>query len=332
MGKDYYAILSCAKDANEDAIKKAYRKQALKWHPDRNPQNKEEAETKFKEIAEAFDVLSDTEKRKIYDVYGEEGLKGGPPPGPSQNHPNAANFAGEQGFGYTFRGDPNEIFAQFFKGGMRRQNSFGEGFGSLGGDVFDDFFVQRGGRQGKRATSPRRTQVTQKLPCTLEEIFHGTTKKLKVSRDVSVTNRPREKVLEVQVKPGWKAGTKVTFEGEGDDIDRGHAQDIVFVIQENKHPNFTREGANLIHNVKIPLVDALTGFKVDVHTLDNRILRISVKDIVTQNFVKIVKGEGMPHSKNNSVRGDLLLTFDIEFPKSLSDSQKEVLKSSLPRL
>lgn len=121
MGRDYYAILGIGRGASQDDIRKAYRKAALRWHPDKNQERKEEAEEKFKEIAEAYDVLSDPGKKSIYDQYGEEGLKGGPSPeqGPGQQERSP-------GFTYQFNGDPNDIFARFFKDSFNRSSSFGE--------------------------------------------------------------------------------------------------------------------------------------------------------------------------------------------------------------
>eukprot|EP00284_Hemiselmis_tepida_P010873 CAMPEP_0174931510 /NCGR_PEP_ID=MMETSP1355-20121228/33904_1 /TAXON_ID=464990 /ORGANISM="Hemiselmis tepida, Strain CCMP443" /LENGTH=129 /DNA_ID=CAMNT_0016177867 /DNA_START=75 /DNA_END=461 /DNA_ORIENTATION=- len=129
MGKDYYKILGgLSKDAKEADIKKAYKKQAMKWHPDKNPDNKEEAEKMFKDIAEAYDVLTDPQKKQIYDQFGEEGLKGGG--GGGGGGPGFGGMPG--GMRYEFRGDPNEIFANLFKGmrgGGFDDDDFGGGFG-----------------------------------------------------------------------------------------------------------------------------------------------------------------------------------------------------------
>lgn len=347
MGRDYYGILGVDKKASQDDIKKAYRRAALKWHPDKNQENREEAEAKFKDIAEAYDVLSDPEKKTIYDQYGEEGLKGGPPGGSSD----AASSGGPPGgFRYQFSGDPNELFARFFKDSFQRSSSFGEG--SPFEDMFGGMFGQGMGGMGGMGGMPGmggmggmpgmsgRGGMTQgsrpaqfELQCSLEELYNGATKKMKVKRSSSTLSRDAEAVLEIKVKPGWKAGTKVTFPGEGDEIgSSGKAQDVVFVVREKRHSVFTREGSNLLHHRQIPLVDALTGFKVDVKMLDSseRILRVNVRDMVSPNYTKVVKGEGMP-SKSAAEKGDLIITFDIIYPKALSEDQKEKLKTILPR-
>lgn len=333
MGKDYYNILGVPRGASQDDIKKAYRRAALKWHPDKNQDKKAEAEEKFKEIAEAYDVLSDPDKKTIYDQYGEEGLKGTPGPGSADG---AGPSAGP-GFSYEFRGDPNDIFARFFKDSFERSSSFGNSpfedmgfFGGFGGMRGMGGMGGMGGAGGMAGAKP----AVFDLVCTLEELYNGTTKKMKVKRSSTTISRDPEAVLEVVVKPGWKAGTKVTFAGEGDEIgNSGKAQDVVFVIRERKHPVFTREGSNLLHHKRIPLVDALTGFKVDIPMLDSsgRILRVNIRDMVTPVYSKVVKGEGMPSSKASDSKGDLIITFDVVYPKSISEDVKEQLKKLLPR-
>lgn len=344
MGKDYYTILGAARDADQDAIKKAYRKAALKWHPDRNLDNKEVAEAKFKEIAEAYDVLSDPQKKAVYDQYGEEGLKGGPAPSEpsSDQHPFAAGGGAPGGFEYQFQGDPNEIFSRFFKDSFQRSSSFGQtpfddfsglfggGMGGMPGGLGG---MHMGGMNGARGAGNGGAAKAQPavfdLNLTLEEIYAGATKKMKIKRKSITLKREPEAVLEVHVKPGWKAGTKVTFAGEGDELQAGVAQDVIFVVREKVHKTFTREGSNLLHNVKIPLVDALCGCKVDVPTLDNRILRVNVRDVVTPTYTKVVRSEGMPQSKEPGSKGDLIITFDIVYPKSLDEQQKQELKKVL---
>lgn len=343
MGKDYYSILGVGRDAKENDIKKAYRKSAMQWHPDKNPDNKEEAEAKFKEIAEAYDVLSDPDKKAIYDQYGEEGLKGGGPPGGGAGPAGGGGGGGGMpgGFAYQFNGDADEIFSRFFKDSFKRSNSFEStpfedmggffgfggmpGMGGMGG-------MPMGGMGGKGGKGGAARPAVFDLNCSLEELFNGATKKMKIKRKSATISRDEETVLEVEVKAGWKAGTKVTFNGEGDEIgSTGQAQDVVFIVREKKHATFTREGSNLLHHTRIPLVDSLTGFKLDVSTLDNRILRVNVRDMVKPNYSKIVKGEGMPSSKSPGFKGDLIITFDVVYPASLTEDAKEKLKEILPR-
>lgn len=342
MGKDYYALLGIPRGASQDDIKKAYRRAALRWHPDKNQDKKAEAEEKFKDIAEAYDVLSDPDKKAIYDQFGEEGLKGGAG-GDSQSSAGPGRGA-PGGFSYRFTGDPNDIFARFFKDSFQRSSSFGEspfedmrgffGMGPMGMGMGPGMPGGPGGMGGAAGPQTVRPAVFD-LSCSLEELYNGATRKMKVKRASQTLTREPEAVLEVNIKPGWKAGTKVSFAGEGDEIgNTGTAQDVVFIIREKKHPIFTREGSNLLHNAKIPLVDALTGFKIDIPTLDSqsRILRVSVRDMVTPTYTKVVKGEGMPSSKASGTKGDLVITFDIVYPSAVSEEQKEQLRKVLPRV
>lgn len=322
MGRDYYAILGVPRDADADAIKKAYRKAALRWHPDKNPDQRDVAAEKFKEVAEAFDVLSDSQKRAVYDQYGEEGLKG-QPEGPGPDAGPGPGFAGAQrapgGFSYEFHGDPFDMFGRFFQDSFQRSRS--------GDFSFDGFPDVGGGRK-----RPQRDAVFD-LPCSLEELHAGATKKLKVSRKSQSLRRDAAAVLEVQVKPGWKAGTKVTFAGEGDEVALGTAQDVVFVVREKQHEHFARDGSNLLYQKKVPLVDALTGFKFDVPTLDGRILRINMPDGVRPGGTKVVRGEGMPSSKQPGLKGDLICTFDVAFPStSLDENAKQELRKLIPKM
>ncbi|KDO29334.1 hypothetical protein SPRG_05870 [Saprolegnia parasitica CBS 223.65] len=344
MAIDYYQVLGVAKTATDDELKKAYRKMALKWHPDKNPDNADAAQKKFQEVNEAYEVLSDKQKRAIYDQYGEEGLKGGmPQPGGSPSGAGgffpggSASFGSSGGFpaGFSFHStDPTKIFEQFFgtsnpheaehmdpmfmfsNMGMGRQGSFGGGFGSPQ-------------RKAKRPEPLKRD-----LECTLEQLYTGCTKKLKITRKIydDRTNamREEEKILEVKVQPGWKAGTKLTYEGEGDLLPGRAAQDIMFVIQEKAHPKFKRDGDTLIYTAKISLKDALVGNgTLSIKTLDGRNVNLRLDGVVTPTTRKVFVGEGMPLSKTPQRRGDLHVHFDIQFPTSLSTTQADLLRQAL---
>lgn len=354
MGQDYYAILEISRNANQDDVRKAYRKQALKWHPDKNRDRKTEAEARFKDIAEAYDVLGDPEKRRIYDRAGEEGLKGRstsvPPTSSDPGHPQPP------GFSYVFTSDPNDVFARFFKDSFQRSNSFkGHGFPDIerlfgssriripspvvgGTDSFRFGRTPSSSRSPSpmRPPSPRgrehKRPAVFELACSLEELYNGVTKKMRVKRKSMSLQRDPEKVLEIDVKPGWKSGTKLTFPGEGDELgSAGVAQDVVFVICEKRHEHFTREGSNLLHHRKIPLVDALTGFSFDLPHLEaGQTLRVNVNEVVSPASTIILKGKGMPSRKGNKTVGDLVVTFDIVYPSSISDLAKVQLRELLP--
>lgn len=273
MGKDYYKILGIQKGASDDDIKKAYRKLALKYHPDKN--KAPGAEERFKEVAEAYEVLSDKKKRDIYDNYGEEGLKGGIPGGHGTGGPGG-------GYTYSYHGDPRATFAQFFG----NSSPFSAFFDFGGGnnrmfmhdddmDVDDPFGLgvggpPRGGPGGAFRShsfnfhnSPNRNKdklqdppIEHDLYVSLEDITKGCQKKMKISRKVlqpDGTTKKEDKVLTINVKPGWKAGTKITFQREGDQGRNKIPADIVFIIRDKPHPLFKREGSDIRFTSKISL-------------------------------------------------------------------------------
>lgn len=384
MGKDYYSILGVSRDADDESVKRAYRKAAMKHHPDRNPTNKEAAEAKFKEISEAYEVLSDKQKRAIFDQVGEEGLKGGGVPpgggggggggGGMGGFPGGAggfqfNFGGPGGGGGGgggFRpGDANDIFAQFFSGmgsmggggmgGMRGARG-GTGSGAAGGHPFASMFggmggggggdeddEEMGGMGGTGGFGQRNNRAPQKAPpikhklrLTLEELYSGCTKKMKITRN-RVDDRgqlqPSAKVVEIAVRPGWKAGTKVTFEREGDERQGEIPSDIVFEIAEAKHARFTRRGDDLVYKRAVTLTEALVGVKVRVAALDGSTVEVDVSEGgIYPGLTRTLKGKGMPVSKREGQFGDLIVEFDVIFPKTkLTQAQKQlILDAKLP--
>ncbi|XP_042485782.1 dnaJ protein homolog 1-like [Macadamia integrifolia] len=344
MGVDYYKILQVDKNAKDEDLKKAYRKLAMKWHPDKNPNNKKEAEAKFKEISEAYEVLSDPQKRAIYDQYGEEGLKGQVPPpgygGAGGGGPGPQFF--QRGDGPTiFRFNPrnaDDIFAEFFGFSSPFGGMGGGGGGRMGGSTFssgifgDDLFSSFG--EGSMNQVPRKASPIEiRLPCTLEELYKGTTKKMKISReiaDASGKTIPVEEILTINIKPGWKKGTKITFPEKGNEQPNVTPADIVFIIDEKPHDDFTRDGNDLIVTEKIPLVNALTGHTVQLTTLDGRKLTIPINNVIHPKHEEVVLGEGMPIPKDPSKKGNLRIKFDIKFPTRLTPEQKAGIKRLLP--
>jgi len=349
MGKDYYKILGVPKGASDDDIKKAYRKMALKFHPDKN--KNQGAEERFKEIAEAYEVLSDKKKRDLYDQYGEEGLKGGIP----GNGPDGGTYS------YTFHGDPRATFAQFFGTNNPFESFFsmsGPGgakmFGFGGEDDMDiDPFAPFGG-VGRaspfrshsftaHATNPNMGYGKEKaqdpavehdLYVTLEDIFRGCTKKMKIARRVNPDGRgPRreEKVLTINVKPGWKAGTKITFQREGDQNPNKIPADIVFIIRDKPHPHFKREGSDIRYTSRITLKQALCGTNVEIPTLTGEKINIDLRsEIIKPNTVKRIQGQGLYFPKDSNRRGDLIINFDIKFPEHLTESAKKIIQERFP--
>ena len=327
---DYYKVLGVSKDASEDEIKKAYRKLALKYHPDRNPDQKDSCDKKFKEISEAYEVLSDSEKRKVYDQFGEEGLKNGGMPG------GGFGFGGSSGGARFHPSNAEDIFRTFF-GGEGASFSFG---GGMDDDIFENSqrFGGFGGMGGRSGMGGRRSHaspppgvpkvVKRTFKCTLEEIFSGCTKKLKVTRKIQRHGQVQtaEKVLVLNVKPGWKAGTKLTFKGEGDEYD-DFRQDIEFVLEEKKHDIFTRDGDNLKSNVVISLKEALLGCQKSVVGIDGSEVNLKLSPVVKNGEVFRVSGRGMPNHKS-MIRGDLLVTINVVLPTFLTPEQKDFIANN----
>jgi DnaJ-class molecular chaperone len=311
MGKDYYSILGVARDADAAVLKKAYRKLAMKWHPDKNPDDQAAAQAKFQEISEAYDVLSDPEKRRIYDQFGEEGLKAGGGGG-------ASSFT---------QGNAEETFRTFFGG----SSPFGDIFAGFGGTGGGRAHASRmpGGFRFSFGGEPPPPQApppyTVNVSCTLEQLFTGTVKKLKITRNVF--GRDEETVIDLEIRPGWKDGTKITYPGDGDQQSGQPPQDLVFIIRELQHPIFVREKDDLIVNKTITLAQALTGFVIQQQGIDGHPLQLPINDVVAPGTERRLSGQGMP-SKGRG-RGDLIFRFKVTFPASLSQNQRDTIKRCL---
>ncbi|KAG8460183.1 hypothetical protein KFE25_004431 [Diacronema lutheri] len=363
----HYRELGVAPDASEDAIKKAYRKLALQHHPDKGGDPE-----KFKAISTAFAVLSDPEKRAAYDRYGEGGAPpgfggGGMPGGGGRGGMPGFTFASG---GADI--DPHEIFAAFFGsgagglggglgggrggGGFRRAGgrAFGGGMGGMGGlggmggmggmggspffempgfDTSSDSESPHAGGHGRAHGhgTPKPPPVTRELQLTLEELYAGVTKRLRVTR--RVRGQAESKVLEIEAKPGWKAGTKVTFAGEGDD-----GGDLVFVIGEKAHARFRRAGDDLEVHAACALADLLRGKAVDVPHLDPAVPPATVRldalapDQNGRLCVRVV-GRGMPLSSAKRERGggrafgDLLVVAHVDC--ALPAAQRDAVRAAL---
>ncbi|RHY94986.1 hypothetical protein DYB37_000371 [Aphanomyces astaci] len=309
---DYYEILGIVRGATDQDIKKAYRKLAMKWHPDKNKSNRDEAQAKFHEISEAYDVLSDPAKRATFDQYGYEGLHNGVP-----------NADGDVREGYQFQDrQGEEIFNKFFG----TNNPFSDfGFG----DTLP--FAGALKKKGLEKNPP----IEKTVECTLEELFvGGVTKKITIVRTRFMGNNDLvddTKVFAVKVQRGWSAGTKVTFENEGAETKELRAGDVVFTIVEAKHATYTRVKNDLVYLAKVKLADALADCTVDVPTLDGRKLAISCNEVLSPTSEKVIQGEGMPvvaegpQDSGEGVRGNLILKFHIVFPKYLTSLQKSAL-------
>ncbi|XP_012452139.1 uncharacterized protein LOC105774259 [Gossypium raimondii] len=341
MGLDYYKILKVSSNVNDEDLKKAYKRLAMKWHPDKNPLNNEDAEAKFKQIVEAYEVLSDPQKRAVYDRYGEEGLKGVAPPPESGG---ASLFSTGYGIPTTFQFNQqnvaDEIFSELFGafgGGLRGRrfssslfgdDIFGGGGGGRGGvrfsgSVFGDDIFGSTNQGALRKAAPMENW----LHCSLEELYKGTTKKMKISREIvhiSGNIMQVEEILTINVRPGWKKGTKITFAEKGNERPNVIPADLIFIIEEKPHNVFTREGNDLI-----VAQNALYGCTVHLTTLDGRNLTIPIHNVIHPCYEEVVPREGMPIQKDPSKRGNLRIKFDVKFPTQLTPEQKSGIKKLL---
>ncbi|XP_038998802.1 dnaJ homolog subfamily B member 4-like [Hibiscus syriacus] len=332
MGVDYYNVLKVDRNATDDDLKRAYRKLAMKWHPDKNPNNKKEAEANFKQISEAYEVLSDPQKRAIYNQQGEEGLKNMPPPGSGGSSRNGPGWSS----GFNPR-NAEDIFAEFFGSSPFEFGSAGLGrsarFHSDGGKFGGFGCTENNFRTYNDTTPPRKPPpVESKLPCTLEELYTGSTRKMKISRTVvnaSGWQEQESEILTIDVKPGWKKGTKITFPDKGNEQPNQLPADLVFVIDEKPHDLYQRDGNDLIVNKKVSLAEALGGTTVNLTTLDCRNLSLPVTDIIHPGYELVVAMEGMPIAKEPGNRGALRIKFDVKFPTKLTPQQRAGLKRVL---
>lgn len=301
----------------------------MRWHPDKHPSGaKGLAEAKFKQICEAYDVLIDAQKRQIYDLYGEDGLKY------NVSSPSAAAAAtrgggGAKGGSFKYRGSrvPDDIFDGFFDDvGSDKSRSPKSDKSNLG-------TTKMSGNESENEKK-KAEPVENKLVCSLEELYKGSKRKMKIARlvpDHTGKATTVDEVLAIDIRPGWKKGTKITFPEKGNQEPGLVPGDLIFVIDEKPHSTFKRDGNDLLVNLKVSLLEALTGKTVNLTTLDGRNLDIEVSEIMKPGQEVVITGEGMPISKEPKKRGNLRIKFDVKFPSRLSEDQKSDLRRVLGR-
>ena len=302
--KDYYKILGVDRKASEQDIKKAYRKLAMKYHPDRNPGNKQAEET-FKDINEAYQVLGDSEKRARYDQLGASYASW------QQSGGTATGFNWQDWFTSQPRGQRGRVNVSSF------EDAFG---GGLGG--FSDFFnAIFGGLGGQPATRTRggarqaRPSYSQPVRITFQEAYNGTKRALQVG----------DRHLEVKIPAGAKTGTRVRVPGAGPAASNGQKTDIYLVIEVSQDNRFERQGDNLYTDVTIDLISAVLGGKANVTTpAGNVLLTIPAGTQPGQTFR--LAGRGMPHLKNSKEFGDLFVKVKVQIPRQLSTQQRTLFE------
>ncbi|MCZ6680058.1 MAG: DnaJ domain-containing protein [Candidatus Poribacteria bacterium] len=275
--RDYYEVLGVNRKASPEEIKRAYRKLAMKYHPDKNPGDKA-AEEKFKEASNAYGVLSDTEKRKIYDIRGHAGV----------------HDAGFQGF-TNFE----DIFSHFGR----------DIFGSFD-DVFGDIFS----RQGRGFhTPPRGGDLQTKLTISFEESVLGAEKRIQVNH----------RAITIKIPPGIKDGQTLRLSGQGDSVGGGRSGSLFVKISVQPHPNFKREGLDLVTQVTTPFTTAALGGKIRVPTLKGHVeLKIPAGTQPGQQLR--LRGQGITDASRR--KGDLRVQIKVEIPRSLTKKQKQLLE------
>lgn len=355
--RDYYEILGVERNASKDDLKKAYRKLAMQYHPDRNPDNKE-SEEKFKEAAEAYEILNNDDKRARYDRFGHEGVKG-------------------SGFGSQGFSDVNDIFSHF-------SDIFG------GSSIFDDFFGGGGqrGRGRKRGSGIPGSDLRVNLKLTLEEIAEGVTKKIKIRKQVKCTvcdgngsaggkstktcpvcngqgevktvsrsvfgqfvnitacsncdgdgvvvdspckncmgeGRVTDDVqLKIDVPAGVTEGNYMTIRGEGNSGKRGgHPGDVIVVFHEEPHEYFSREGDDIFYDLFITFPDAALGAEVEVPTLTGK-AKLKIDSGTQPGKLLKMRDKGIKHLNHHGA-GDQIVRINIDVPKKLNSKEKELLK------
>ena len=343
--RDFYDILGVSKDALADTIKKAYRKLALKHHPDKNPGNKE-AEKNFKEAAEAYSILSDSQKRSQYDQFGHAGVGMGGSQG--------------SGFGGGVHMNMEDIFSQF-----------GDIFG---GSPFESIFG--GGRQ--RSSRSKGSDIRIKLSLTFEEIAKGIEKKIKIKRSVlsegvtfstcstcggngqvtQITNtvlgrmqqtsvcprcsgngktvgtRPhgvapdgmikKEKTINIKVPAGVESGNYMTVEGQGNENIQGRPGDLLVVFEEKNHQYFVRDGENIFIEVTVSYPDAVLGTKIDIPTLDG-ISTLTIPSGILSGKLLRMRSKGFPMLRRSS-KGDQIVRVIVNTPASISRGSKKIIE------
>lgn len=358
--RDYYEVLGISKGASADEIKKAYRKVAVKYHPDRNPDNKE-AEEKFKEATEAYEVLADSQKRQAYDQFGfagVDGMGGGPGGG------GGFNSSAFNGFEDIFGGDFSSIFESFFGGG--------------GGS--------RGGRRSRQSSRQRGNDLRYDMDVTFSEAVFGVEKNVSYEGRVrcdscrgtgakdgsgrkacptcggsgqvrrssgffsvaspcpscqgegSVVENPcpscsgkgfnrQRKEVKVKVPPGMAPGKRIRISGQGDVGQNGGPNgDLYVVVHIQPHEYFERDGNDLYCVVPIALTQAALGTEITVKTLDDKKVRLKIPAGTQNGKILRLKGEGVPYLQNSDRRGDMYIKIRIDIPKRLSGKAKKMME------
>ena len=296
---DYYSILGVSKNASAAEIKKAYRKLAVKYHPDKNP-GKKEAEEKFKQINEAYEVLSDEDKRKKYDRFGENWNK--VPEGAENQYRYGPQ--GGQGQQHYQEGDPSEFFGRN-----------GEDYSS----IFEQFFG-RSNRSGGKGSASRARDVQAEMTISLEEAYHG------VSRIIELSGQK----IRIKLKPDTYEGLMIRLHGKAPST-KGKAGDLYITVHVSTPPDIRVDALDIHQPLYVDLVTAVMGGEKEVNTFSGK-LKVKIPEGTQHGKILKLRDKGMPQYDDPSRHGDLLLEIHVQIPQNLTAEQKELfrkLKESL---
>jgi len=336
---DFYKLLGISRDATHKEVKKAYRQKSLEFHPDKNKE--ENAADKFAEIARAYEILSNEDKRDIYNRHGEDGIK---------QHEEREQRGGGGGGG----GSPFDQFFNGFGGGNRQRRNEEQTTPSLEiplwihmkqayiGETLEVEYVrqvlctnwQECMKNNEHCSGPGISVRMQQLaPGFVQQVQQRDERCVSRGkmwkpncRDCPKGQTETEKIdLSIEVGPGIRPGERVTFENVADEKPGYTAGDLHFVIYEHPDPVFHRDKDHLYITMEIPLIDALTGLSFTLTHLDGKEFEITVTDVTECDHVMRVPGKGMPR-RNGRGHGDLFITFDVDFPDELSKERKEMLR------
>lgn len=296
--KDYYRTLGIDKKASEKDIKKAYRKLATEFHPDKTKGNKAKEE-KFKEISEAYQVLGNPEKRKQYDALGSDW---------EQFQQSGSSFEDFMEMKRRYRQQTQE-------GAYQRASGPSYGSGTDFSDIFESFFGNRSGSYGGRQQGFPGADVSGEISISLQEAYSGSQRILEVGGNK----------IKLNIKPGAYSGLQLRAKGKGQKGSQGRAGDLYVTVRVEPHPVFERKGDDLYMKADIDLFDALLGGQLEVITLSGKV-NIAIKEGTQNGRVVRLKGKGMPVYGSSGQFGDLFVKLEVRLPARLSHAQKETLK------
>lgn len=301
QSNDHYKVLGISRSCSIGDVKEAYRRNALRFHPD--ALDTEEAKEVFEKSSNAYQILSNPHYRALYDQYGHRGV--GLATWIDKNASGEPPYSEEPKFTKVNIKDPKVLFEEFFA----TSNCFAAG---LTGSAQEDLKEER----------QQQTKVDKIFYSTLEELYNGgVTKTLHFFRKNG--RKYEEKIMPVKIQKGWEEDAIVEFKGFGSETESLLPADVVYTLKVCPHPKFCREGNDLHYTCDISLTKALTGCCVHIRTLDERILSIPVVNIVNPNYTQKVIGEGMPIYGEEGKFGDLILHFNVAFPKTVDETLKQ---------